>query len=79
MEGVMTVAEAARKLGLKSDGSLRLQIRRGILKAEKIGRDWLVTEDEIERYRRDHLGRRGNYDHKTANRKPRTPKADSNA
>ncbi len=65
----MTVAEAARKLGLSSPGSLRIQIGRGVLKAEKIGRDWLIADDEIERYRREHLGKRGNYDHKMARRK----------
>lgn len=60
-EGVlelMTLAEAARELGLARD-TLKIQAQHGRLRAEKIGRDWLVTRAEVERYRRDVQGTRG--------------------
>jgi excisionase family DNA binding protein len=47
---LITLAQAAEKLG-RSPSTLREQIRRGQLKAEKIGRDWLLEEGEVERYR----------------------------
>jgi excisionase family DNA binding protein len=48
----MTLIEAAALLGLDAS-TLRHQIRNGKLRAEKIGRDWHVTPDEVERYRRE--------------------------
>jgi len=59
MEGYMTLPELAARLGLKSIGSLRAQILRGALQAEKVGRDWIVSEPEAERYARENRGRRG--------------------
>ena len=61
----MTLPELAARLDLKSVGSLRAQILRGALVAEKVGRDWGVSEDEAARYEREHRGRRGfaNADH----------------
>jgi excisionase family DNA binding protein len=52
----MTLKQAADKLGTSPD-NLRGAIRRKALKAEKIGRDWFVSPDEVERYGREN--RRG--------------------
>ena len=49
---VLTLAQAAERLGVQP-GTLRVQIAQGKLKAKKMGRDWLVTEREIERYARE--------------------------
>lgn len=54
----MSLREAAELLGL-SPGTLNVQARRGRLRARKIGRDWRVTAAEVERYRRDVLGKPG--------------------
>ena len=54
----MTLKEAAERLGVHH-AALRNQARKGVLRAFKMGRDWLVTEEEVERYRREHLGKRG--------------------
>ncbi len=59
MEKYMTVGEAAKKLGLSSDGSLRIQIRAGILRATKRGRDWFIDPEDLEMYRKTYLGKRG--------------------
>ena len=48
----MTLKEAAALLGVTPD-NLRGAIARGTLKAVKHGRDWWVTEAEVERYRRE--------------------------
>ena len=53
----MTLTEAATLLGL-APATLRGQIRRGALRAVKVGRDWSVTPREVERYRRESLGTR---------------------
>lgn len=53
---MLTLTEAAAQLGLDAS-SLRHQIRNGKLRARKVGRDWTVTEREVERYRRE--SRRG--------------------
>lgn len=50
------LAEAAGVLGV-SHATLRAQIHRGRLHAFKVGRDWLVTDEEIERYRLEVQGR----------------------
>jgi len=60
MEGYMTLNEMAAALGLKNAESLRKAVRRGIIKTERIGnRTLIVTVEEVERYRREHLGKRG--------------------
>lgn len=56
----MTLAEAARLLGVSPD-TLRSQVRHGALRATKVGRDWAVTPGEVERYRRESLGRRAGH------------------
>lgn len=44
------LAQAAELLGV-SHATLRAQVHRGRLRAIKVGRDWLVTREEVERYR----------------------------
>jgi hypothetical protein len=59
----MTLQEMADKLGLKSPDSLRRQIGRGVLTAEKVGTGphaiWLVSEEAYERYVLERRGKRG--------------------
>ncbi|HUW16904.1 MAG TPA: helix-turn-helix domain-containing protein [Actinomycetes bacterium] len=54
----MTLTEAAADLGL-DPSTLRHQIANGALHARKHGRDWWVTNSEVERYRREVLGQVG--------------------
>lgn len=49
---MLTLTEAAARLGLAAT-TLRVQIRNGKLKARKVGRDWTVSEREVERYARE--------------------------
>ena len=49
----MTLKEAAAILGTTPD-NLRGAIKRGALKAQKMGRDWFVKPTEVERYRKEH-------------------------
>lgn len=51
------LAEAAELLGV-DHSTLRAQVHRGRLRAFKVGRDWLVTDEEIDRYRREVQGQR---------------------
>jgi excisionase family DNA binding protein len=53
---IMTLAEAAKSLGL-AHVTLRVQVYRKKLKATKYGTTWTVAAKEVERYRRQHLGR----------------------
>lgn len=48
----MTLTEAASLLG-RDPATLRQQIAKGKLRAEKRGRDWWVTPKEVERYARE--------------------------
>lgn len=50
----LTLREAAAQLGVTPD-TLRAQIHRKKLEATKVGRDWLVSTDELDRYRRQSL------------------------
>jgi hypothetical protein len=56
---LLSLRDAGASLGL-SPNTLRVQINNGILKGSKIGRDWVVTSDEVERYRREVQGKYGN-------------------
>lgn len=49
---MLTLTEAAARLGITAD-TLRQQIHNGSLKARKIGPMWVVSEREVERYRRE--------------------------
>lgn len=53
----LTLRQAEVMLGLARD-SLRKQAGRGTIRAYKPGRDWLVDEDEVRRYDREHRRRR---------------------
>jgi excisionase family DNA binding protein len=55
---LITLIEAARRLDL-SPVTVRAQVHNGRIAATKIGRDWLVDEAEVERYRTETLGRIG--------------------
>lgn len=46
---MLTTTQAATVLGLEPRTVSKF-IRRGVLKAEKFGRDWMIAEAEIERY-----------------------------
>lgn len=52
----MTLPEAAERLGL-APSTLRHQIRNRKLRAYKMGRSWFVTDEEVERYRAESLGK----------------------
>jgi excisionase family DNA binding protein len=58
----MTTTEAAERLGITS-ATIRQRIAAGrgsrAGRAERRGRDWWITPREVERYRRESLGRPG--------------------
>jgi excisionase family DNA binding protein len=56
MTTLLTVTEAAERLSL-SRSTLLNQIRAGVIRCERIGRLWVISEDEVERYRRERRGR----------------------
>lgn len=58
IEDVVTLAEAAERLGV-TPSTLRHQAQAGRLHARLIGKTWVTTADEVERYRRANLGRHG--------------------
>ena len=47
-DALFTLPEAARLLGITPD-TLRQAIHRGALPARKVGRDWVITGDELDR------------------------------
>ena len=49
----MTLIQAGAILGVTA-ATLRQAIARGAFKARKLGRDWIVTPREVERYRVEH-------------------------
>jgi hypothetical protein len=53
----LPLAQAAERLDLPP-ATLRSQIRTGRLRGKLVGMTWTVTAGELERYRRDSLGRR---------------------
>jgi hypothetical protein len=55
----MTLTEMAARLGYRNGDGLRSQIRFGALHAEKIGKTWIVSEEEYERYVHEHAGKPG--------------------
>ena len=57
---LLTLAEAASRLGL-SHSTLRHQVRAGRLRAQMVGKTYVVTEREVERYRAESLGRPGRH------------------
>lgn len=63
----MTLAQMAEALGLRDTAGLRRSIVAGRLRAELMGKTYIVKDAEVERYRRELLGKRG---------RPRKPKSD---
>jgi excisionase family DNA binding protein len=55
---VLTLTEAAARLGLAAS-TLRHQAQAGRLRATLFGKTYVVSEREVERYRREHLGKPG--------------------
>ena len=58
MEKLLTLAQAAVELGVAAS-TLRHQVAKGALRADLIGKTYVITPAELERYRRDHLGHIG--------------------
>ena len=54
----ITLAQAGASLGV-SPATLRAQVRNGRLHATLVGKSWVVTPREVERYRAESLGRPG--------------------
>lgn len=55
---VLTLKEAEERIGV-SHVTLQKQAQKGVLHAVLIGKQWLVTVDEIDRYAREHKGKPG--------------------
>ena len=51
--GLHGLRSAAEMLGL-SPTTLRIQAVKGVLRARKLGRDWVVYTTEVERYAAEH-------------------------
>lgn len=49
----MTIPEAAKVLGVAAS-TLRHQIKNRKLRAHRMGRNWYVTAEEVERYKAEH-------------------------
>ena len=59
LEDLLTVAQAAQELGIQPSG-VRMAIAEGRLRSVRIGkRTNLIERAELNRYRREHLGKRG--------------------
>jgi excisionase family DNA binding protein len=59
LENLLTVSEAAQELGIRPSG-VRMAIAEGRLQSVRIGqRTNLIERSELQRYRREHLGKRG--------------------
>ena len=52
------LSEAAKQLGIDGE-TLRQQIKNGALEGSRMGHFWVTTQEAVEAYRRDHLGRPG--------------------
>ena len=62
---MLTLTEAAAQLGLAAS-TLRHQVQAGRLRARLMGSTYVVTAREVERYRRENLGRPGRPSHRAA-------------
>lgn len=58
LDDIISVAEAAEQLGI-AGATLRAQAVAGRIDARNVGTTWITTRQEVERYRRENLGRRG--------------------
>ena len=50
----MKIPKAAKLIG-RSEHTIRNWIKSGVLRATKLGRDWEISEEEVERIKRDGL------------------------
>ncbi len=57
-EEVLTLKQAEERIGV-SHKTLQLQAKKGVLKAQLMGKTWLVTASELSRYQREHKGKVG--------------------
>jgi len=55
---MLTLQEAAARLGVAAS-TLRHQVQAGRLRARLVGKTYIVTDREVERYRRESLGQPG--------------------
>lgn len=55
---LLTLTQAGAELGV-SPSTLRSQVRNGRLRATLVGKTYVVTPAEVERYRRESLGNAG--------------------
>jgi excisionase family DNA binding protein len=62
---MLTLTEAAADLGI-SAATLRHQVQGGRLAARLFGKTYVVTTDELERYRATSLGKPGRPSHRPA-------------
>jgi len=62
---LLTLTEAAARLGL-APSTLRHQVGAGRLRARLIGKTYVITERELERYRATSLGKPGRPSHRAA-------------
>jgi excisionase family DNA binding protein len=58
VDATLNLAQAAKELGVSVE-TLRRQIQRGRFHATLVGTSYVTTRIEVERYRRDPLGRAG--------------------
>ena len=64
---MLTLAQAASQLGI-AHATLRHQVQLGRMKATLFGKTYVVTEDEVSRYRATSLGKPGRPSHRSAPR-----------
>lgn len=55
----LTSAEVAKKLGFSPD-YIRKFLQSGVIKGQKLGRNWIVSEKEISKIKRKRSSRRKN-------------------
>ena len=55
---VLSLVDAGERLGVSAH-TLRRSVLRGTLQGVKIGKTWLVTVEEVERYERENKGKPG--------------------
>lgn len=60
MDEILSLAEAAESLGI-AQSTLRNQAVNGRIRAKLVGKTWITTRAEVERYRRENLGRIGRH------------------
>ena len=67
---MLTLSQAAVELGI-SAATLRHQVQLGRMKARLFGKTYVITDEELERYRATSLGKPGRPSHRSAPRSGR--------